>query len=171
MMKNYNLVRPCAVFVERLSDDFVPSKRYKVDADLIYEQQQPPHQQHRHHQNVDDQSNELSVDVLVLPNNKIKISSSMFGGSDDDLSSAINSHDQQQYLSSGVTNTDIKPVVRIRSHHMSQDSNDNGYNNYENGGNRSNHRFNSSSRRNFIDTKDDDYLDLNLSSKYDQDNS
>ena len=45
MQKNYqHLLRPCAIFVERLNDSFIPSKRYKVDADIIYrsthEQQQ-----------------------------------------------------------------------------------------------------------------------------------
>jgi hypothetical protein len=100
MQKNHqHLVRPCAVFVERLNESFIPSKRYKVDADIIYrplnEQSANPH-------------DELSVDVLMLPNNKVKISSS----STFDDSSA----------NPTTTNDDTKPIVRIRPHQSSIDS-------------------------------------------------
>ena len=60
-----DLIRPCAVFVERLNDTFLPTKRYKVDADIIYQTAPNP-----------STNDELSVDVLMLPNNKVKISSS-----------------------------------------------------------------------------------------------
>jgi hypothetical protein len=93
MQKNHqHLVRPCAILVERLNDTFIPSKRYKVDADVIYQPSNP--------------HDELSVDVLMLPNNKVKISSS---STFEDLSSSI-------------TNDDIKPIVRIRPHQSSIDS-------------------------------------------------
>jgi hypothetical protein len=96
MQKNHqHLVRPCAVLVERLNDTFIPSKRYKVDADIIYrplnDQTSNPH-------------DELSVDVLMLPNNKVKISSS---STYEDLS---------------TINDDTKPIVRIRPHQSSIDS-------------------------------------------------
>jgi hypothetical protein len=96
MQKNHqHLVRPCAVLVERLNDTFIPSKRYKVDADIIYrplnEQSTNPH-------------DELSVDVLMLPNNKVKISSS------------------STYEDISTINDDTKPIVRIRPHQSSIDS-------------------------------------------------
>jgi len=98
MQKNHqHLVRPCAVLVERLNDTFIPSKRYKVDADIIYrplnEQSTNPH-------------DELSVDVLMLPNNKVKISSS------------------STYEDISTINDDTKPIVRIRPHQSSIDSTD-----------------------------------------------
>jgi hypothetical protein len=100
MQKNHqHLVRPCAVLVERLNDTFIPSKRYKVDADIIYrplnEQSSNPH-------------DELSVDVLMLPNNKVKISSS---STFEDLPT-----------NSTTINDDTKPIVRIRPHQSSIDS-------------------------------------------------
>src|ERR1700735_4726954 len=100
MQKNHqHLVRPCAVLVERLNDTFIPSKRYKVDADIIYrplnEQSSNPH-------------DELSVDVLMLPNNKVKISSS---STFEDLTT-----------NPTTTNDDTKPIVRIRPHQSSIDS-------------------------------------------------
>ncbi|CAF3125580.1 unnamed protein product [Rotaria socialis] len=103
MQKNHqHLVRPCAVLVERLNDTFIPSKRYKVDADIIYrslnEQSSNPH-------------DELSVDVLMLPNNKVKISSS---STFDDL--------PIHTTNSTTTNDEIKPMVRIRPHQSSIDS-------------------------------------------------
>lgn len=85
-----DLLRPCAVFVERLNDSFLPSKRFKVDADLIYPSQ-----------------DEVSVDVLMLPNNKVKISSS---SNFDELPS---------------TSDDPQPMVRIRPHQTSIDSMEN----------------------------------------------
>jgi hypothetical protein len=101
MQKNHqHLVRPCAVLVERLNDTFIPSKRYKVDADIIYrplnEQSSNPH-------------DELSVDVLMLPNNKVKISSS---STFEDLPTN----------STTTINDDTKPIVRIRPHQSSIDS-------------------------------------------------
>ncbi|CAF4843365.1 unnamed protein product, partial [Rotaria sp. Silwood1] len=106
MQKNHqHLVRPCAVFLERLNDTFIPSKRYKVDADIIY---RSSNEQSSHHNN-----DELSVDVLMLPNNKVKISSS---STFENIS--INSNNQI------TTNDDIKPVVRIRPHQSSIDSNE-----------------------------------------------
>jgi hypothetical protein len=100
MQKNHqHLVRPCAVFVERLNDSFIPSKRYKVDADIIY---RPLNEQSTH------PHDELSVDVLMLPNNKVKISSS---STFDDSSANPTS-----------TNDDTKPIVRIRPHQSSIDS-------------------------------------------------
>jgi hypothetical protein len=101
IQKNHqHLVRPCAVFLERLNDTFIPSKRYKVDADIIYQSS--------------NNNDELSVDVLMLPNNKVKISSS---STFEDL--IPNSNNQI------TTNDDnIKPVVRIRPHQSSIDSND-----------------------------------------------
>jgi hypothetical protein len=101
IQKNHqHLVRPCAVFVERLNNTFIPSKRYKVDADIIYQSS--------------NNNDELSVDVLMLPNNKVKISSS---STFEDL--IPNSNNQ-------LTTTDdhIKPVVRIRPHQSSIDSTD-----------------------------------------------
>src|ERR1700722_16934275 len=100
IQKNHqHLVRPCAVFLERLNDTFIPSKRYKVDADIIYQSS--------------NNNDELSVDVLMLPNNKVKISSS---STFEDL--ITNSNNQI------TTNDDnIKPVVRIRPHQSSIDSN------------------------------------------------
>jgi hypothetical protein len=103
MQKNHQqLVRPCAVLVERLNNTFIPSKRYKVDADIIYrplnDQTSNPH-------------DELSVDVLMLPNNKVKISSS---STFEDLSTNLTSQT--------TTNDDIKPIVRIRPHQSSIDS-------------------------------------------------
>ena len=98
-----DLIRPCAVFVERLNDTFLPTKRYKVDADIIYQTAPNP-----------STNDELSVDVLMLPNNKVKISSS---STFDDLIS--NSTNQL------TTNDEhIKPVVRIRPHQSSIDSNE-----------------------------------------------
>lgn len=105
MQKNHqHLVRPCAVFLERLNDTFTPSKRYKVDVDIIYRSsnEQPSNN-----------NEELSVDVLMLPNNKVKISSS---STFEDLPTTSNSQI--------TTNDDIKPVVRIRPHQSSIDSND-----------------------------------------------
>ncbi|CAF3982519.1 unnamed protein product, partial [Rotaria sp. Silwood2] len=105
MQKNHqHLVRPCAVFLERLNDTFIPSKRHKVDVDIIY---RSSNEQSSHN------NDELSVDVLMLPNNKVKISSS---STFDDL--PINSNNQI------TTNDDIKPVVRIRPHQTSIDSNE-----------------------------------------------
>lgn len=103
MQKNHqHLVRPCAVLVERLNDTFTPAKRYKVDADIIYrplnDQSSNPH-------------DELSVDVLMLPNNKVKISSS---STFEDLPATT--------MSAASTNDDIKPIVRIRPHQSSIDS-------------------------------------------------
>jgi hypothetical protein len=107
MQKNHqNLVRPCAVFLERLNDTFIPSKRYKVDADIIY---RSSNEQTSNNNNND----ELSVDVLMLPNNKVKISSS---STFEDL--IPNTTNQIS------TNDDIKPVVRIRPHQTSIDSTD-----------------------------------------------
>ena len=102
MQKNHqHLVRPCAVFVERLDDTLVPSKRYKVDADIIYRSfNEQPSTSH----------DELSVDVLMLPNNKVKISSSSTF---------------DEVTSNATTNDDIKPMVRIRAHQSSVDSMDN----------------------------------------------
>ena len=91
-----HLLRPCAVFVERLNETFIPSKRYKVDADIIY----PSSTSH----------DELSVDVLMLPNNKVKISSS---STFDELPST--SEHQEE----------MKPMVRIRAHQSSIDSMEN----------------------------------------------
>lgn len=103
MQKNHqHLVRPCAVLVERLNDTFIPSKRYKVDADIIY---RPLNDQSTNPQD------ELSVDVLMLPNNKVKISSS--STFDDMPSSSTNPT---------TINEDIKPIVRIRPHQSSIDS-------------------------------------------------
>ena len=93
-----HLLRPCAVFVERLNDTFLPSKRYKVDADIIYQ--------------TSTNNDELSVDVLMLPNNKVKISSS--STFEDILPSSISTSNDEH----------IKPVVRIRAHQSSIDSND-----------------------------------------------
>ena len=109
MQKNHqHLVRPCAVFVERLNDSCLPSsKRCKVDADIIYRSSNEP-TPHPHH------NDELSVDVLMLPNNKVKISSS---SSLDDLMIDAHSH-------AAATNDESKPVVRIRPHQPSVDSND-----------------------------------------------
>lgn len=107
MQKNQqHLVRPCAVFLERLNETFIPSKRYKVDADIIY---RSSNEILSHQTNPND---ELSVDVLVLPNNKVKISSSTTF--DDDLSNVnlTTNHD------------DVKPIVRIRPHQSSIDSAD-----------------------------------------------
>jgi hypothetical protein len=103
IQKNHqHLVRPCAIFLERLNNTFIPSKRYKVDADIIY-------------QSSTTNNDELSVDVLMLPNNKVKISSS---STFEDLIS--NSTNQLT-----TTNDDhIKPVVRIRPHQSSIDSNE-----------------------------------------------
>ena len=119
MQKNHqHLVRPCAVLVERLNDTFIPSKRYKVDADIIYrpinEQSTNPH-------------DELSVDVLMLPNNKVKISSS---STFEDLPS-----------NSVTTNDDTKPIVRIRPHQSSIDSID-----YETPNTKRNHSQTTTSR-------------------------
>jgi hypothetical protein len=102
IQKNHqHLLRPCAVFLERLNNTFIPSKRYKVDADIIY-------------QSSNNNNDELSVDVLMLPNNKVKISSST---TFEDL--ITNSNNQI------TTNDDnIKPVVRIRPHQSSIDSTD-----------------------------------------------
>ena len=112
MQKNHqHLVRPCAVFVERLNDACLPSsKRCKVDADIIYRSSNEltPHP----HNN-----DELSVDVLMLPNNKVKISSS---SSLDDFMIDAHSH------AAATTNDESKPVVRIRPHQPSVDSNDYG---------------------------------------------
>ena len=95
MQKNHqHLVRPCAVFVERLNDSFIPSKRYKVDADIIYRSVNDP---------TTNPNDELSVDVLMLPNNKVKISSS---STFEDL----------------PANDETKPIVRIRPHQSSIDS-------------------------------------------------
>jgi hypothetical protein len=104
IQKNHqHLLRPCAIYLERLNDTFIPSKRYKVDADIIYQSSTTTN------------NDELSVDVLMLPNNKVKISSS---STFEDLIS--NSHNQLT-----TTNDDhIKPVVRIRPHQSSIDSND-----------------------------------------------
>ncbi|CAM4741932.1 unnamed protein product [Rotaria magnacalcarata] len=107
MQKNHqHLVRPCAVFLERLNDTFIPSKRYKVDADIIY---RSSNEQSTHNSN-----EELSVDVLMLPNNKVKISSS---STFEDL--PMNSNNQIT-----TNDGDIKPVVRIRPHQSSVDSNE-----------------------------------------------
>lgn len=97
-----DLIRPCAVFLERLNETSLPSKRHKVDADLIYQPSNPT------------TNEELSVDVLMLPNNKVKISSS--STFEDLISNAANQ----------LTTNDehIKPVVRIRPHQSSIDSND-----------------------------------------------
>ncbi|CAF4688797.1 unnamed protein product, partial [Rotaria magnacalcarata] len=54
---------------------------------------------------------ELSVDVLMLPNNKVKISSS---STFDDL--------PIHTTNSATTNDEIKPMVRIRPHQSSIDS-------------------------------------------------
>ncbi|CAF2771535.1 unnamed protein product [Rotaria sp. Silwood2] len=110
MQKNHqHLVRPCAVLVERLNDTFIPSKRYKVDADIIY---RPLNDQ------ISNSHDELSVDVLMLPNNKVKISSS---STFDDLS--INTTNQIiQTTTTIINNDDIKPIVRIRPHQSSIDS-------------------------------------------------
>ena len=106
-----HLVRPCAVFLERLNDTFIPSKRNKVDADIIYRSSSD--QPSNTSTNTTNHNEELSVDVLMLPNNKVKISSSsMF----EDFS--IDANNQL------TTNDDIKPVVRIRPHQSSVDSND-----------------------------------------------
>jgi hypothetical protein len=102
MQKNHqHLVRPCAVLVERLNDTFIPSKRYKVDADIIYRS---------FHDQPTTNHDELSVDVLMLPNNKVKISSS-------------STFDEQSTNTSNAD--DIKPMVRIRAHQSSIDSVDN----------------------------------------------
>ena len=107
MQKNHqHLVRPCAVFLERLNETFIPSKRYKVDADIIYRPSNDI---------VSQQPDELSVDVLVLPNNKVKISSS--ATFDDDLNAMGTSN-------LTTTNEEIKPIVRIRPHQSSIDSTD-----------------------------------------------
>lgn len=106
MQKNHqHLVRPCAVFLERLSDTFIPSKRHKVDADIIYRSSND-------HQNTQE---ELSVDVLMLPNNKVKISSS--SNFDDLMANTANA-------TLSTSNEEIKPMVRIRPHQSSVDSND-----------------------------------------------
>lgn len=99
-----DLVRPCAVFLERLDERFLPSKRCKVDADIIY----------RSTLNENNcQQDELSVDVLMLPNNKVKISSSSnFDGIVKSNSLSMNSNKIEE----------IKPIVRIRSHQPSTDS-------------------------------------------------
>ena len=112
IQKNHqDLIRPCAVFLERLNNTLIPSKRYKVDADIIY---RSLNEQTSNNTNINNNNNdELSVDVLMLPNNKVKIStSSAFA----DLTT--NSNNQT------ATNDDIKPVVRIRSHQSSVDSTD-----------------------------------------------
>ena len=93
-----HLVRPCAVFVERLNETFIPSKRYKVDADIIYRSS---------NEQTSNNSDELSVDVLMLPNNKVKISSS--SNFDEITAHATGSEE-------------IKPMVRIRAHQSSIDS-------------------------------------------------
>ncbi|CAF0876269.1 unnamed protein product [Adineta steineri] len=109
MQKNHqHLVRPCAVFLERLNDTFIPSKRYKVDADIIYRSSNEQSSNNNNNNN-----DELSVDVLMLPNNKVKISSS---STFDDIITPSNNQIS--------TNNDIKPVVRIRPHQSSIDSND-----------------------------------------------
>ncbi|UJR31208.1 hypothetical protein I4U23_018712 [Adineta vaga] len=108
MQKNHqHLVRPCAVFLERLNEIFIPSKRCKVDADIIYRSSNEQNSIAHHH------NEELSVDVLMLPNNKVKISSS--STFDDILPTSSNQIN---------INDDIKPVVRIRPHQSSIDSND-----------------------------------------------
>lgn len=110
MQKNQqHLVRPCAVFLERLNDSFIPSKRHKVDADIIYRPSNEPSAAAASAGN----NEELSVDVLMLPNNKVKISSS---STFDDMLPTSTS--QQS------TNDEIKPVVRIRPHQSSVDSDD-----------------------------------------------
>jgi hypothetical protein len=146
MQKNHqHLVRPCAIFLERLNDTFMPSKRYKVDADIIYRStNEHSSQQQMNH-------DELSVDVLMLPNNKVKISSS---STFDDLMSnstlpttAIASSSSSSTttttttgaitttttgtgatttmgIASSINHDDIKPMVRIRPHQSSVDSND-----------------------------------------------
>ena len=104
MQKNHqHLVRPCAVLVERLNETFIPSKRYKVDADIIYRSFNEQPSSHAH--------DELSVDVLMLPNNKVKISSS---SAFEDIPSSI--------AMNSTANDDIKPMVRIRAHQSSIDS-------------------------------------------------
>ena len=103
MQKNsQHLLRPCAIFLERLNDSLIPSKRYKVDADIIY---RPINEQ-----TTTNPHDELSVDVLMLPNNKVKISSS---STFEDLPS-----------NSTSTHDDTKPIVRIRPHQSSIDSMD-----------------------------------------------
>ena len=97
-----HLLRPCAVFLERLNDTFLPSKRCKVDADIIYQSS-----------TTTTNNEELSVDVLMLPNNKVKISSS---STFEDI--LINP------ISTTTTDEHIKPVVRIRPHQSSIDSNE-----------------------------------------------
>ena len=110
MQKNHqHLVRPCAVFLERLNETFIPSKRHKVDADIIY---RSSNDTAAHHQNAQE---ELSVDVLMLPNNKVKISSS---SNFDDLMGNTAS------ATLSASNDEIKPMVRIRPHQSSVDSND-----------------------------------------------
>ncbi|CAF3567937.1 unnamed protein product [Rotaria sp. Silwood1] len=110
MQKNHqHLVRPCAVLVERLNDTFIPSKRYKVDADIIY---RPLNDQ------ITNTHDELSVDVLMLPNNKVKISSS---STFDDLSTN-ESPLPPSTTTTIINNDDIKPIVRIRPHQSSIDS-------------------------------------------------
>ena len=105
MQKNHqHLVRPCAVLVERLNETFIPSKRYKVDADIIYRSFNEQPSSHAH--------DELSVDVLMLPNNKVKISSS--SSAFEDMPSIA--------MNSTANNDDIKPMVRIRAHQSSIDS-------------------------------------------------
>jgi hypothetical protein len=150
MQKNHqHLVRPCAVFLERLNDTFIPSKRHKVDADIIY-------------RSSNDQSSnnndELSVDVLMLPNNKVKISSS--STFEDLISDSTNQT---------MTNDDIKPVVRIRPHQSSIDSND--YENSKRNNNNSIRRIESSSSNKYdsdsyflngtFDSDDELGMDLN----------
>ena len=106
MQKNHqHLVRPCAVFLERLNETFIPSKRYKVDADIIY--RSTNNETHSH-------QDELSVDVLMLPNNKVKISSS---SNFDDLI-------PNSTLTNNGNKEEVKPIVRIRPHQSSIDSND-----------------------------------------------
>jgi hypothetical protein len=105
IQKNHqHLVRPCAIFLERLNNTLIPSKRYKVDADIIYRTS---------NEQSSNNNDELSVDVLMLPNNKVKISSS---STFEDL--IPNSTNQI------TTNDEIKPVVRIRPHQSSIDSTD-----------------------------------------------
>ncbi|CAF1303157.1 unnamed protein product [Rotaria sordida] len=107
MQKNHqHLVRPCAVLVERLNDTFIPSKRYKVDADIIYRSL---------NDQISQSHDELSVDVLMLPNNKVKISSS---STFDDISTNLTN----ETTTTIMNNDDIKPIVRIRPHQSSIDS-------------------------------------------------
>ena len=97
IQKNHQqLLRPCAIFLERLNDTFIPSKRYKVDADIIY---RTSNEQSSNH------NDELSVDVLMLPNNKVKISSSstfedLIPNSTNQITLDLNSQHERTFLPS-----------------------------------------------------------------------